>query len=95
MTWRCVYMKSPCGQKQQSWAQDSWQPLAAAPGPPERCPHSGVRVEQAWEASRVSHARLSRAQAAALLSGRPGHMTLDGALRLPLGAKWLHGGVGG
>lgn len=43
----------------------------------------------------MGHARLSGAQAAPLLSGRPGHMTLDGALRLPLGAKWLHEGVGG
>ena len=73
----------------------AWQPLAATPGPPERCPHSGVMVGQAQEASRVGHARLSRAQGAPLLCGRPGHMTLEGALCLPLGPKWLREGVGG
>lgn len=88
-------MKSCCGQKQQSWAQDSLAAAGRRSSPPERCPHSGVRVEQAREASRVGHARLSRAQAAPVLNGRPGHMTLVGALRLPLGAKWLHGGMGG
>lgn len=49
--------KSCCGQKQQSWAQDSLAAAGRRSSPPERCPHSGVRVEQAREASRVGHAR--------------------------------------